>query len=123
MYNKNMNSEFKRMMELAGLAEIKVNKPKTSFPGKKNPLIDYTAGDITSDDVDQFGDYDEASNTFKVEQGSDTMADFYDGVYKGTDMDWWEDDDAAEDLSDFYTYSLKKAIKEKYGDNVNIEYF
>lgn len=89
----------------------------------KNPLIDYTAWDIDSDDIDEYGDYDETSNTFEVESGSDSMADMFDTVYKGTKMKWWEDESVAKDLNNFYTSLIEKAAKEKYGNDVKIEYY
>ena len=119
MKKQTISEEFKRMQELAGLTEIKVNKPQIL---KKHPLIDYTAWSIESEDLDNYGDYDEDSHTFEVEGGSDAMADMFNTVYTGDD-DWDEDDEAIEALSEFYDFLLEKAIKEKYGDDVNIEYY
>lgn len=94
---------------------------QTSFPGKKNNLIDYTFN-ITPDEIDEYGTYDDG--VFEVESGDDSMADVYDEIYdsKATGMKWWKDDSIAPFLSEFYDYLLNKAVKEKYGDDTVVEY-
>ena len=118
-----MNKEFKRMQELAGLTEIKVTL-KNQFPGKRHPLIDYEAWDIDPEDLDDYGEYDEETNTFEVESGSDAMADVFDTIYIG-DNNWYDDleddEELGEALSEFYDFLLTKAAKKAYGKDVNIE--
>jgi len=120
-----MNKEFKRMQELAGLTEMKVRDPNI-FTGERSPLIDYDAWDISADDLDDYGYYEEDDNTFYVEGGSDAMADMYSTIYKGNDDgddddDWWDNEELADYLSEFFDFLIEKAVREKYGNNVNIE--
>ncbi len=114
------NKEITRMRMLAGLiTESQYKKSITeSFPGKKSDLVDYTV-DITADEIDDYGDFDEDEGVFYVESGSDEMADIFAAMYKG--QKWEEDEETLSFLSDFYNYLLNKAVKEKYGDNVEIE--
>jgi len=100
----------------------KIHSTQNVSSEKKNPLIDYTAWDIDPEDLNDYGDYDETSNTFEIESGSDAMADAFDTMYIG-DGDWDDNDEVVEALSKFYDSLLEKAIKEKYGNDVNIEYY
>lgn len=112
------------MKMLAGLiTESQYRKSITElFSGERSDLVDYTV-DITVDEIDDYGDFDEDEDVFYVESGSDEMADIFDAMYnsEATGMEWWEDEETLPFLSDFYDYLLNKAVKEKYGDNVEIE--
>jgi hypothetical protein len=117
------DKEITRMKMLAGLiteGQYKKLITENSFPGEKSDLIDYTA-DITTDEIDYFGEL--IDGVFEVESGNDAMADLFDDIYdsEATGMSWWEDEDVTPFLSDFYDYLLNKAVKEKYGDDVEIE--
>lgn len=118
------NNEIARMKMLAGLiTESQYRKSITElFSGERSDLVDYTV-DITVDEIDDYGDFDEDEDVFYVESGSDEMADIFDAMYnsEATGMEWWEDEETLPFLSDFYDYLLNKAVKEKYGDNVEIE--
>lgn len=118
------NNEITRMKMLAGLiTESQYRKSITElFSGERSDLVDYTV-DITVDEIDDYGDFDEDEDVFYVESGSDEMADIFDAMYnsEATGMEWWEDEETLPFLSDFYDYLLNKAVKEKYGDNVEIE--
>jgi hypothetical protein len=95
------------------------------FTGERSPLIDYNAWDISADDLDDYGYYEEGGNTFYVEGGSDGMGDMYGTIYKGNDDDddWWDNEELADHLNEFFNFLIKKAVIKKYGDNVNIEYY
>jgi hypothetical protein len=120
------NKETARMRMLAGLItegqykELTTEASISNYPGEKSDLIDYTA-DITTDEIDYFGEL--IDGVFEVESGNDAMADLFDDIYdsEATGMSWWEDEDVTPFLGDFYDYLLNKAVKEKYGDDVEIE--
>jgi hypothetical protein len=118
------NNEIARMKMLAGLiTESQYRKSITElFSGERSDLVDYTV-DITVDEIDDYGDFDEDEDVFYVESGSDEMADIFDAMYnsEATGMEWWEDEETLPFLSNFYDYLLNKAVKEKYGNNVEIE--
>jgi len=76
---------------------------------------------ISSDEVEDFGEFDANTNTFEVESGSDAMGDWY-GSVSGND-NWFEDEDIADELSPIFHKTLEDAIKNKYGANVDINYY
>ena len=111
-----MNSEFKRMMELAGLTEIKVNEP-SRYPGNRVPLIDYNLKIINPNNINKFGEYNAESNTFSA---SIYNSYFYNTVYKGEDIN--KDRYTEYYIEYFYEWLLEKVAREKYGNDVNIEF-
>jgi hypothetical protein len=87
------------------LKEIKINKPNSN---KR----------IGKDDIDEYGEYDEATNTFEVEIGSEEQCSYLDNFFE----EWHGDEDITEEGMEQYMKDIKESAKEKYGKNVKVEF-
>jgi hypothetical protein len=86
------------------LNEYKVNKPNSNER-------------IGKDDIDEYGEYDEATNTFEVEMGSDRFIDYMDDYFEG----WNDDEDIADKGHGQYIKDIEQAVKTKYSNYTQIE--
>jgi hypothetical protein len=80
---------------------------------------------ITPENVDEYGEYD-GEDTFEVENGSDRMADFWGDIYiahEGDPEDWWDNEKVMGPLRYRFEQAINKAVKQKYGPDVTVEYY
>jgi hypothetical protein len=119
-----LSEEFRRMQKLAGLiTENEINEDENL----NEWAIDMNAARtlITPENVDEYGEYD-GEDTFEVENGSDRMADFWGDIYiahEGDPEDWWDNEKVMGPLRYRFEQAINKAVKQKYGPDVTVEYY
>jgi hypothetical protein len=90
--------------KISSLKEYKVNKPNSNERiGKEN--------------IDTYGEYNDDTNTFEVEMGSDRFIDYMDDYFEG----WNDDEDIADKGHGQYIKDIEQAVKTKYSNYTQIE--
>jgi hypothetical protein len=100
-----MNSEFKRMMELAGLSEIKINKPKKSRIRVGEFYVEFTPEYYKN--IEEYGDM------FYYEKGLTNKPEIRNGKKVRGITAYYEYEDDAELVEDFDTIGYIYPVSEK----------
>ena len=102
-------NEIKKMQLLAGL--ITESEYQESMINESNGFGDFEGT------LEDFGEYDENTNTFEVEIGSDAYNDYMDANFPE-----YEDDESIADAGyDNWLEDIKKAATTKYGPETKVE--
>lgn len=93
-------NETQRLQQLAGLNEWKIRKQWNW-------------------EADDFGEYNYDTDTFEVEMGSDSFADYMDAEFPG-----WQENNAISDKGlNQWINDVTNAAKREYGDDVEIDFY
>ena len=102
-------NEIKKMQRLAGL--ITESEYQESMMNESNDFGNFIGT------LEDFGEFDESTNTFEVEIGSDAYNDYMDANFP----EYEDDESVADEGYDKWLEDIKKVATAKYGPETKVE--